>query len=296
MDHCVQILSLLLDWSRGPNMPYAMSGNIQAVTIDQTVYVGGGDTGRAGGNPIVMVFNTQSSKWHTLPRYNCTHFSMAVVRNQLVLVGGYHSTGLYSREIGVWQKKWWQPYSPMATGRSKPSSTCYKQWLVVAGGSTAVNGEDHTMEILNVDTNQWSVGPSIPTLLVMRKSTAIQNMWYFVGGGALNVAYGVSLDAIVTQQSSMSSNTWQKLVPLKSNYSCLLNCEDALLAVGGIKMDQKQTSAIMSYEPQSRTWVLVGDLPQSLYCGACIAVAAKMYVFGGFNGPNQLIAMHYSYL
>ena len=280
-------------------MTYSMSGFIQAVEVDNIVYVGGGDTdGAKGGNPIVMAYYTMSSKWYSLPRYHSTYFSMTVFNRHLVLVGGYRSEGSYSREIGVWRndiRKWWFPYSPMVTGRRRPSSTDYKQWLVVAGGATA-DGEVHKVEIFDVNTNQWSMGPSTPSPLVIMKTAVIRNVWYLVGIN-MSLVYCVSLDILVTQQTSMSSNMWQQLSPLDVTSPCLLNCEDSLLAVGGINArDRSSTSAIVSYEPETGTWIPVGNLPRSLHHFACITVLDKVYVFGGLDGSNQIKAMHYTNL
>ena len=129
---------LQMKWTRGPDMPFGMSYYIQSVTIQETVYVGGGNAGwKSPNNYIVMVYNTRSCKWHQLPPYTAEYFVMVVINNQLVLVGGkdsaYHATNL----LGMWDtgsNQWTHPYAPMPTARSHPSAVVYKQWLIVAGG------------------------------------------------------------------------------------------------------------------------------------------------------------------
>ena len=67
-------------------MPNGMGDGIQAVVIGSDVYVGG----RSGQNvETVMVYSLQTGTWRTLPPYESCLFGMAVVNNQLVLVGGW---------------------------------------------------------------------------------------------------------------------------------------------------------------------------------------------------------------
>ncbi len=61
-------------------MPVAMSGYIQSVEINDTVYVGGGD------DYIVMAYHKQSWQWHTLPPFSTKWFAMTTINNKLVVV------------------------------------------------------------------------------------------------------------------------------------------------------------------------------------------------------------------
>ena len=276
-------------------MPLAMGYYIQAVEIEGTVFVGGGYTGSVDDDHIVMAYDTRSNQWHSLPPCSVAYFSLAVVDDKIVLVGGYCS-GTYSRDLGVWQtndRKWTQPFSPMPTARCSASSTCYKHWLVVAGGNKDLQSIE-TVEILDVATNQWSTGSSIPTPWGNMKSIVIENTWYLMGGdcGSLCDVYSVSLEAIVTVQPSIAS-IWQELSPLSSKFSCPLNIGGLLLAVGGRDKENTQTSAIMCYVPDTSTWVPAGELPQPLYNCTCISVADKIYAFGGSTGSQYLKDMYY---
>ena len=280
-------------------MPSATSTFLQVVEVEGTVFVGGGYTGSYDDDHIVMAYNMRSSQWHCLPPCSVRYFSMAVVSNQVVIVGGFGSMGTYSRELGVWQtndRQWAQPFPPMPTARSRSSSTCYKHWLVVAGGYS--NGKRlDDVEILDVDSNQWFTGQSTPTPWYDMKSTVMGDTWYFMGGfsGNSHDVYSASLDAVITKPLPKSLSIWQKITPLESVHSCPLYVGGSLLAVGGRK-DFKPTSAIMRYEPRTATWIPAGDLPQTLYNCTCIVVSDNMYVLGGYNGSTIVKAMHYHVL
>ena len=69
---------------------FQMSDYMQSVIVQGTVYVGGGYVGRdSRNNYIVMVYDTTSGKWATLPPYRACEFAMTVINNQLLLVGGW---------------------------------------------------------------------------------------------------------------------------------------------------------------------------------------------------------------
>ena len=164
---------LQLDWRRGPHMPFAMGDYIQSVEVEGTMFVGGG-TAKANDIHIVMAYDTQSCKWYTLPPYSVKWFAMTTIHNKLVLVGGMRDFDPVD-QLGMWQTdshQWTRPFPPMRTPRHFPSATSYKHWLVVAGGSNRRNNLS-SIEVLDVDNNQWSTGPSILTPWQSMKSTTI---------------------------------------------------------------------------------------------------------------------------
>ncbi len=276
-------------------MPVAMS-NFQSVQINDTVYVGGGGTGRREDGYIVMAYNTQSYQWHTLPPYSTRGFAMTTINNKLVVVGGRNRDGSESSELGEWQpdsNQWTHPIPPMSTPRCEPSVTSYKHWLVVAGGYHGVCLQ--TVEVLDVSNMQWSTGPSTPTPWVAMKSTTIADTWYLMGGECEKLGqsspdvYSVSLEALVSHSSSDISNICNKLPSLNCTRSCPLNIGGSLLAVGGWDMKSKKSvSTIQRYVPETNTWVQAGQLPHAVQACTCIMTPDKVHVMGGNDGNSNL--------
>ena len=290
---------LQVKWTRGPDMPFEMSGYIQSVTIQDTVYVGGGHAGlMSPNNNIMMTYNTRSCKWHQLPPYTAEYFTMVVINNQLVLVGGhesaYHSTNL----LGMWDtgsSQWTRPYAAMPTARINPSAVVYKQWLIVAGGWTDGNGLS-TVEVLDVASNQWYSAPSTPTPWYGMKSTILGDMWYLMGGYSdddddddhNDIVYSVSLPDLISRTLSSSSGSthhdmWKKISGLGHYWSTPLCMSGALLAVGGrMVKDKESVNTIHRYVPETEEWVEVGQLPSPLYdCTCTFTLDQKILVFGG---------------
>ena len=154
------------------------------------VYVGGEIATRANHDDcILMAYDTRFSQWHCLSPCSARYFSVTVISNKLVLVGGYFSRRKYSSELGNWQtynKQWTQPFHSMPTARSETSSTCYKHWLTVSGGKK-VYYSVNAVEILDVTTSQWSTKLSIPFPWYSVKSVVVDNTWYLMGGDCENL-------------------------------------------------------------------------------------------------------------
>lgn len=152
--------TLNLKWEKGPDMPITIFG-CTSVQVQNMIYVGGRylEVFRDSEKKYmytVQAYNAHSHQWHKLPPYAMKYFDMAVIDNQLVLIGGRNEEG-DSNLLGVWEadnKRWTYPFPPMPTARSYSSAVGYKKWLVVAGGRS--RGQRYsTIEVLNVDTKQW---------------------------------------------------------------------------------------------------------------------------------------------
>ena len=277
---------LQLDWRSGPDMPFAMCDYIQSVEVNGTVYVGGGLADKTNNMYIVIAYDTQSCKWHTLPPYSAKWFAMTTIHNKLVLVGGRHNRDVVD-QLGVWQtdnNQWTCPFPPMPTPHYSPSATSYKHWLVVAGGCRYLNSFVSSVEVLNVDNNQWSTGPSIPTPRQSMKSTIIGDTWYLMGGydASATGGYYVSLEALVSHSATDGSNIWRKLPSRNYSNSCPLNIEGSLLALGGRDREKQcGVSTIQCYVPETNTWVAAGELPLGVFDCTCIVTSGKLYIIGG---------------
>ncbi len=239
-------------------MPVAMSGYIQSVVINDTVYVGGGGTDRHADAYIVMAYNKQSCQWHTLPPYSTKWFALTTINSKLVVVGGRNRDNSDSSELGESQphsEQWTHPFPPMSTSRYVHSASSYKHWLVVAGGYHGVCLQ--SVEVFDISNMQWSTGPSTPTPMIGMKSTTVVDTWYLMGGWCVGASlcpdvYRVSLEALVSHSSSDSSNMWNKLLSLNCRHSCPLNNGGSIRAVGGWdEKSEKPVSTIQLYVPET---------------------------------------------
>ena len=287
-------LPLQLRWRRGPDMPFQMSDYVQSVIVQGRVYVGGGDAGwDSPKNYIVMAYDTTSGKWATLPPYRAVGFGMTGINNQLLLVGGR-----VGKVVGVWRpdsKEWTHPYPDMSTPRAHCSALAYKKWLVVAGGEGDGVADLSTVEVLNTDTKQWSVGPPTPAPWSYMQPAIVGDVCYFVGGVIwgvyTNIVYSVSLSALTSQLNSdvRHSQIWKEISGLQVKNSSPLSISGSLLAVGGRDNDRRAVSGIHLYKPDTGEWVKVGDLPTTRWNCTCVMLTDReLLVAGGFDGDRLI--------
>jgi hypothetical protein len=216
---------------------------------------------------------------------------MAAVNNQLVLVSGYTSinvTGI----LAMWDegsRTWTHPFPEMPSPRHSLSVVSYQKWLIVAGGDTGRDSHSNKVEILDTLSGQWCEGSPIPSGCTEMSSAINGNMWYlsrgFTSQGRNKHVFSVCLDELISQALSQSAgNTsppthspWQTLTDTPLTHSTVLVLNGALLTVGG-----ERSSAIHHYQPSSRSWVKLGDLPIERWMCACTVLpSGKIFVVGG---------------
>ena len=295
LQKCGQIHdSLNIKWIIGPDMPFGLSAHIQSVLVQGLLYVGGGRADYVHQECMVMAFHIQSRKWHELPPYIARRFAMAVVNDQLVVVGGCNQSYEDTNALGVWdssKEQWTNPYPPMSTVRSDSSAVVYKQWLIVAGGMSHGYSVS-TIEILDVAGKQWYSALPTPISWSSMKSVLVGDMWYLMGGyvedgGNTDKVYAVSLSTLLSQANSNHNphQIWKIISGLGLKISTPLNFCGSLLAVGGMNVhDNSNVSHIHHYRSESDKWFRVGDLPSALYnCTCNVTSDGDLLMAGGYS-------------
>ena len=265
------------------------------VVFKEKLYIGGGNASSGKERQTVVVYDPKQDSYDTLPPYTYKYFSMAVVNNQLVLVGGWDvQTNKVTNKLGVWNeqsRRWTHPLPPMTTACSTPSvATHNNRWLVVMGGW---DGKNHLSRVEILDTTepgQWYHAASLPQPCCPALPATIGNMCYLLGGITEGVVpskevFSVCLDDLVSQAASQSTSAsapptpspWHSLPDTPLTYSTALAFNGALLAVGGYG----GSTAIYHYQPSSRSWIKAGELPSGrLQCTCTVLPSGDLYVAG----------------
>ena len=101
------------------------------------------------------------------------------------------------------------------------------------------------------------------------------------------------LDELISQAVSQSAGTispaapspWQTLTDPSLAYSTVIVLNGAMLAVGGL-----DSSAIHHYQPSTRNWVKVGNLPTKRWMCACTVLPnGEIFVAGGDGEDSQRV-------
>ena len=273
-------------------MPVEIGQYPHVVVIGSQVYIGGGSA-RA-----VMVYDIYDDEKNELPPHDYQCYGMTAHNSQLVVVGGrHHSTGKNTNELSVWDTEhsvWTHPYPPMTIPSSESSVISYDRFILVVGGS----GEDKSLarvQVLDTTNRQWYQTTPLPEPCSDLTSCVIGNIVYLLGGWIgkneqvvgvyYNISnihvFSVSLDKLISNAVSPSTGAtpspWSTLDDLPVILSTALALQGSLLAVGG-----RGSSAIYAYQPSSKSWVKVGDLPREQWaCGCAILPNGELLVAGG---------------
>ena len=282
-------------------MPFEMYYYPQVVVFNGKAYIGGEAlTDRMC--QTVIVYDPQKDSYDTLPPYTYKWFSIAVVNNQMVVVGGVDiRTNKRTNQLGVWNeqsKSWTHPLPPMTTACSAPSVATYNnRWLVVMGG---VGDETYLSRVEILDTTgsgQWYQAASLPQPSDSVSIATIGNMCYLLGGYSRgvssNVVSHVQLDELISQAVSQPADArapptqtpWMMLPYKPLQCSAALAINGALLAIGGFE----GSTTIYHYQPSSRSWVKAGELPAARsHCCCTILPSGEVLVAGGSYGATRV--------
>ena len=269
---------LKLKWRRMQDMPFTVTGHAQAVVVGSDVYVGG------GAGTVVMVYSLHTRIWRTLPPHESEWFSMAVVNNQLVLIGGRRvvsTKNIMTNSLGVWNvglQMWTYPFPAMHAPRRSPSTVSYNKWLVVAGGIDNASHNVAVVELLDTLSKQWHSCSSLPSAYSQMSSAINGNMWYLFSLDHTSI-FTVCLDDLISRalhssdKPSMQSQ-WQSLPLPPTALSTALVHNRALYAVGGLN--------IQHYQPSISGWIEIADLPCDRSRCACVVLpSGEIFLAGG---------------
>ena len=268
-------------------MPIKMGDDVQSVVIGDTVYVGRGSAGND--RDMCTVMKLEQDQWTKLPEYTAKWFAMTSLANRLVLVGGQDPrNNKRTNQLAVFEAgEWTHPYQPMNIARCSSAAVSFNNHIIVAGGW---HDKERTssVEVLDVASTRWYIAQSLPNPRSAQKSTLIGNTLYLMGGydhtRGTKTVHHVDLNELIAKAlSNLDTPTlWQTLQEVPLVCSAPLSIGRSLLAVGGVDDRGNPSSSIHLYQPDTRRWVKVGDLPTTRYnCTCSVLPSGEVIVAGG---------------
>ncbi len=270
-------------------MPIEMGTLVQSVVIGDTMYVGGGFADDYRDQCTVM--KLEQDQWTKLPEYTAELFAMTSLANQLVLVGGRdprnHTRS--NQQLAVFKSgEWTHPYPPMNIARSYSTAVSFNNHIIVAGGDD--DGEPtSSVEVLDVASRRWYSAQSLPNPKSTLQSTLIGNTLYLMDhtAGATKTVHHVDLNELIAKAlSNLDTPTlWQIIEDTPLMWSAPLGIGRSLLAIGGLQDDGvNPSSSIHLYQPDTRRWVKVEDLPTARHsCTCSVLPSGEVIVAGGLD-------------
>ena len=276
-------------------MPIKTDTSIQSVVIGDTVYVGG--CLAENNRDKYTVIKLEQDQWTKLPEYTARYFAMTSLENRLVLVGGRDlKNNKQTNQLAVFESgEWTHPYPPMNIARSSSTAVSFNNHIIVAGGFDDKK-RISSVEVLNVTSREWYIAQSLPNPRSMLKSTLIGNTFYLMGGydhtGTTKTVHHVDLNELIAKAfSNLDTPTlWQTIKDTPLMWSAPLSIGRSLLAVGGSNDRLSSSSLIHLYQPDTRRWVEVGDLPTARDGCTCSELpSGEIIVAGGWGKKSKRV-------
>lgn len=274
-------------------MSCAMS-SLQSVILQGVVYVGGGVTLSDDHYArTIYKYHPQEDEWVELNEYKYVWFTMAILNNKLIVVGGYDPPPqITTNEIAVWEtNKWMCSYPHMSTCRHSTAVATYKHWLVVAGGVDSDHNDLDTVEVLDTESQhcQWLSTTPLPMICRHMKSVIVHDKLFLIGGTLAKQALFIPLKNITKQSGATSTPTeeWCTLQETPLAYSAAIAFNGSLLTVGG-RLDNVYSTAIHIYQSETEQWKKVGELPTPRSsCSCALLPNGEILVVGGKKSPAE---------
>ena len=287
--------------------------------LDGKVYIAARDGECYYSDPLM--YDSHKNEWSLLPSLPYASFSLVAVpsKKQLLAIGGVTTDGTFKVNgiVFAWDednKKWTTPYPNMPTARCYSSSIYHKSKVIVAGGVTCLNPLAVTgaVEVLHIiERSSWFAKPywtmveQLPH--VVREVVPLiidDNLYITVGYDNDNEStcniITTSLPELLqsSNKKARSGKVWNKLPDMPYSSWSINHYQGHLIAFNGDrkveKLGQRKStweliSLIHLYNPDTKSWDYVGDVPCSYLMGKSVHINENTIFFiGGLTGTHTL--------
>lgn len=242
----------------------------------------------------IVRFDLLKSKWEEFSLYLYESFTMAVVLNKLLVVGGYDAVkDEYSNRLSEWREvgcNWVRIQgSPLLVPRANAVAIGYKKWLIVAGGFDG--GPLDRVDILDCENfGQWhNLGIPLPEPAYALQSAFYQDssgaaLWYLTStnrGCGINQhkpVFFISLTHLIEKRGS-----WVVLPEPPLSNSGVVTVRGHLLAIGGQEQRAAKKDVYMFFFGTNE-WLKVSEIQYPRHSCSCVPLSDKKFVvMGGFD-------------
>ena len=277
-----------MKWQKESKAPEKMNRG-SAVSDSNMVYLNGHDSTK------VYSYDSDTQKWHQLPDTPHTLPALVVAEH---MVGGYLNSKVTNSLLSLmgvgWAMKWLPHFPAMPTARYLTAVVYSGHSLIVAGGRDDGGNSLATVEVLDIDTQQWSTACSLPHPCSLATISICGERLYLMGGydktGETHSVITCSVHELLQCQTQLLAGKLRRALAKQARWwhaadapytlsSCATLCGQ-LVAVGGRK-DHKDTTTIFVYKETTDSWEAMGDMPTARHLALVAIRNGKLMVVGG---------------
>ena len=289
-----------LRWRDGRRAPRKMWGAVSAVDGSMAYF-------QVVKSKNVFAYNSTNNNWSEFPKSPNYGFSLAIVNSLLTAIGGETANNKVTNSLlSLTDNKWTEQFPPMPTKRWVTAVVCSGRSLVVAGGVGKGDKKLSTVEVMDIETLQWSTASSLLHPLYLASATLCGDQVYMLGGFDHGNEYSksvftCSLAALIQscQPQSLGAQlktlslasrpkVWHQLADTPVTLSTCTSLQEQLLAVGGNDSDDKKTTAIHMYNTTTNSWKVISHMATSR-CQCLLAALPhnELMVVGGHTADGD---------
>ena len=271
----------------------------QYTLIGSDLYMGGGQTEEDDNQERCKVFkyNSRQDVWGTLPTTSHKFFGLGSVHGKPTVVGGQKSEDdQLTGEVLTFEQDrhaWIPSLPPMPTPRARTCVVSHESGIVACGGHNRDGVSVDTVEIFQYDTNQWYTTSPLLAPQAGLRCAQIGNTTYFIGGhspsmapdsGKVDCIHGNLFSDTTRQENGNILVKWGTIEDVPLSKSCPVNLCGSLLALGG----DGQPSGVHLFEPNTDTWLHIGDLPEARNSSAAATLPnGQVILVAGRNNAGK---------
>ena len=286
-----------MTWREGKKAPEGMRRGA-AVVDGNTAYFRPYDSSRVYSYQNIL----GNEQWSRLPDNPNKAFCLAVIDGLLTSVGGYDSrykdtNTLLSLTGESERKQWSEVFPPMPTPRYNTACITTEKALVVAGGTAGDDKDLSTVEVMDINTKQWTTVHPLPQKLRLPSGIVCGDSLYlagrYIGGSASTSVFTCSLPDLWQPETLGSrirrtltrSNVWKEISSLPVIRSTLASFGGHLLAIGGRDDSLNPTTDVYRYDSHTDSWHVISQMKNKR--SLCLAVTLpedQLIIVGGLTG------------
>ena len=220
-------------------------------------------------------------------------FGVAVINDKVTTVGGRNKAGVHTTAVlTLTGKKLDRVLPPMMTPRFHPATVTTPTHLVVAGGQYVSDYATKSLEgyksveLMTLDTLQWSVAASLPNV-VMIPQIKHATGHLLVSDTKNSHVYTCQVEKLLHSQNvGGEGEVWARKrdIPVAQGASLVSLQGRHILALGGITNADKEAGTVYRYTIEQDKWEVVKELrtPRS-WVLSVPCPDAVLVVVGGFK-------------
>ena len=283
-----------IKWTKCHDLPVGMY-SAYATIIDDVIYIGGGVCPDRNDRWYIFMYHLKENKWNRLPTRLPQYAGVVIsINNKLTVIGGLDSTTnrITNKVLTLQDHHWTSLYSDINSARCRPAVSSHQQYTIVAGGKDHDEVVLDTIEIFNINTNQWTISKTcLPEPMWAISATTCNNSLVITGyvnkdNICINAVYITTMDNIIdhsTTSSSDDDNKWTQLATTPYWNTTIVPHTTPPVTVGGEDQQGNTTDDIMAYDDNTNSWRTVSSLPIKCCYSTIITLPQSIIMAGGVS-------------